>query len=199
MLHNHKLPRLTKLLAIALESSISNPRISKQFFSFFTQFSTFHVHKVAMKLSWPLCACWTHHHISLTKLHDCFTFVSLYDTLILFISHNHALKILATKYMVLNFWQCEYDTKIWYTGTYLGHVARKPVFGVSHEVIKPACLATETSWKIAISLMSSLDMILSNMHIKKALIRLRGCAGWSAPLLFANTKNRVSCTEAHLL
>ena len=73
------------------------------------------------------------------------------------------------------------------------------MFGVSHEVIKPACLATETSWKIAISLMSSLDMILSNTHITKALIRLRGCTGWSAPLLFANMEDRFSRVEAHLL
>ena len=33
-------------------------------------------------------------------------------------------------------------------------------------------------------------MILSNKGITKALIRLRGCAGWSAPLLFANTEDR---------
>ena len=29
--------------------------------------------------------------------------------------------------------------------------------------------------------------MLSNKRITKALIRLRGCAGWSAPLMFANT------------
>ena len=29
-------------------------------------------------------------------------------------------------------------------------------------------------------------MILSSKRITKALISLRGCAGWSAPLLFAN-------------
>ena len=37
-------------------------------------------------------------------------------------------------------------------------------------------------------LVASLDMILSNKRITKALIRLHGSAGWSVPLLFANTK-----------
>ena len=36
-----------------------------------------------------------------------------------------------------------------------------------------------------------LDMILSNKWITKALIRLHGCAGWSAPLLFANPRRQV--------
>ena len=40
--------------------------------------------------------------------------------------------------------------------------------------------------KFEFSLLSSLDLILSNKLITKVLIRLRGCAGWSAPLLFAN-------------
>ena len=30
------------------------------------------------------------------------------------------------------------------------------------------------------------------------LIRLRGCTGWSAPLLFANTEDRFSHIEAHI-
>ena len=34
-------------------------------------------------------------------------------------------------------------------------------------------------------------MILSNKRITKALIRLRGCAGWSAPVLVANHKRQV--------
>ena len=44
--------------------------------------------------------------------------------------------------------------------------------------------------------------MLSNKRIIKELIRLRGCAGWSAPLLFANIEDRFSCVEAkikHLL
>ena len=34
-------------------------------------------------------------------------------------------------------------------------------------------------------------MILSKKRIIKALIRLRGCAGWSAPVLFANPRRQV--------
>ena len=51
--------------------------------------------------------------------------------------------------------------------------------------------ATETSWKIAISHLASLDMIRSKMQITKALISLRGSTGWSAPLLFANPQWQV--------
>ena len=74
----------------------------------------------------------------------------------------------------------------------LGLDATKPVFGVSEKVrLKPVFSATETSWKIEISLLASLDMILSNKRITKALIRLRGCAGWSAPLLLATHRRQV--------
>ena len=74
-------------------------------------------------------------------------------------------------------------------------VPTKPVFGVSEKVVfKPACSATETSQKIKISLVASLDIILSDKPITKALIRLCRCAGWSAPLLFANLRRQVfSC------
>ena len=68
----------------------------------------------------------------------------------------------------------------------IGGDARKPVYGASNKVrFKQACSATETCSKIDILLVVSLDMILSNMQITKALTRLCGCAGWSAPLLFA--------------
>ena len=69
----------------------------------------------------------------------------------------------------------------------MGLVARKPVFGVSVKArLKLVSSAGETSLKIEISSVAGLDMILSKRQITKALIRLRGCAGWSAPLLFAN-------------
>ena len=35
-------------------------------------------------------------------------------------------------------------------------------------------------------------MILANKRITKALIRLLGCTGWSAPVLFANLRKQVS-------
>ena len=76
--------------------------------------------------------------------------------------------------------------------TQMGHVARKPVFGVSAKArLKHACSATETSKKIEILLLASPYMVLSNKRMTKALIRLRGCAGWSAPLLFANPRRQV--------
>ena len=42
-------------------------------------------------------------------------------------------------------------------------------------------------------------MVLSKKRITKALIRLRGCAGWSAPVLFANPEDRFSRVEAHII
>ena len=69
----------------------------------------------------------------------------------------------------------------------MGLDATKPVFGVSYKArFKPVVSATEANLNIEISLVPCLDMILSNKRITKALIRLSGCAGWYAPLLFAN-------------
>ena len=69
---------------------------------------------------------------------------------------------------------------------------RKPVFGVSDKTKhKQIFTATETSQKIEISLEESLIMISINKRIAKALIRRRGCAGWSAPLLFATPQRHV--------
>ena len=42
-------------------------------------------------------------------------------------------------------------------------------------------------------------MILYNKQITKALIRLQGCAGKSAPLLFASPKDQFSRVEAHMI
>ena len=64
----------------------------------------------------------------------------------------------------------------------MGLVTTKPIFRVSDKVrFKPISSATETILKIEILLAASLDMILSNKQITRALIRLRGWAGWSAP------------------
>ena len=46
---------------------------------------------------------------------------------------------------------------------------------------------------------ASLDMILSNKWITKALIRPRGCAGWSAPVLFAYLRRQGSHVEAQIM
>ena len=82
---------------------------------------------------------------------------------------------------------------------YMGHDARKPVFGVSDKVsFKPFSSATKTSKKFEILLVASLDMILYNKRITKALIRMRGCTVWSVPLLFATPEDRFSRVEAHI-
>ena len=76
----------------------------------------------------------------------------------------------------------------------MGFVVRKPVFRVSDKVSSNQCPQLQRlarKLKIEISLVASLDMILSNKQITKALIRLCGCAGWSAPLLFANSQIQV--------
>ena len=58
------------------------------------------------------------------------------------------------------------------------------------ECFKPVSSVKETSLKIEISPAASLHMILSKKQKKKALIRLRGCAGWSAPVLFTNPRRQ---------
>ena len=84
----------------------------------------------------------------------------------------------------------------------MGRVARKPVFKVSEKArLKPISSATETiaSKKIEMSLVASLDMIFSKKRITKALISLRGYAGWSAYMVFANPEDRFSRVEAHMV
>ena len=93
-------------------------------------------------------------------------------------------------------------TWIWEKSLYLlfmGLEVTKPVFGVSNKVRhKPVSSATETSYKIEILLVASLDMILSNKRKTKALIRLCGCIVWSVPLLFPNPEDRFSQVKAHI-
>ena len=74
-------------------------------------------------------------------------------------------------------------------------VTRKPVFRPDR--YKPVCVATEARWKLEISDMETRGIILSKQQTTKVLIRLRGCTGWSAPLLFAYGKNRFSHDAAH--
>ena len=73
----------------------------------------------------------------------------------------------------------------------------KPVFGVSDKArLKPVSSDTQTNEKNEIQLLKI--KILFNKQITKALTRLRGCAGWSASLLFTNTNDRFSRVEAHI-
>ena len=79
-------------------------------------------------------------------------------------------------------------------------IATKPVSGASDIARhKPVSSTTETSWKIEISFEASLDMMLSKQRITKVLSSLRGCAGWSAPLLFADPEDRFSRVEAQII
>ena len=58
--------------------------------------------------------------------------------------------------------------------------------GVSDQVRhKLACSATEASMRLEILVTETRDITLSRQRTIKALIRLSGCAGWSALLLFA--------------
>ena len=58
--------------------------------------------------------------------------------------------------------------------------------GVFDQVrLKLACSATEASKRLEILVTETRDITLSRQRTTKVLIRLRGFAGWSAPLLFA--------------
>ena len=82
----------------------------------------------------------------------------------------------------------------------MGLVMRKPVFGVSEKAsFKPVSSATETSWNIEISPVARKHMILSQTGITKALIRLHFCAGWSAPVLFADPEDKFSRVKALII
>ena len=82
----------------------------------------------------------------------------------------------------------------------LSLVTRKPVFRVFDKVrLKPACSAPGTSYNLEISSIASRGIILSRQRTTKALIRLRGRTGWSAPLLFAYGINSFSHEVAHFI
>ena len=94
-------------------------------------------------------------------------------------------------FYVLQLW----NLKFWH----MSLITRKLVFGVCDQVrLKPACQATEARWRLEISDIETRGIILSRQRTTKALIRLRGCAGWSAPLLFAYCINRFSHDVAHM-
>ena len=76
---------------------------------------------------------------------------------------------------------------------------KKPVFGVCDQLrLKPSCSADKTSLGLDISAIASRGIIQSSQRTTKALIRLRGCAGRSAPLLFAYGINRFSYNVAQI-
>ena len=78
---------------------------------------------------------------------------------------------------------CWCHTPYW---MHMSLVMRKPAFGVCDQVtLKPACSVTEASIRLEIFVTVTRDITLFRQRTTKALIRLRGCAGWSVPLLFA--------------
>ena len=82
----------------------------------------------------------------------------------------------------------------------LSLVTRKPDFGVCDQVrLKPACSASETIYSLEILEIVSIGIKLSTRRTTKVLIRLRGCAGRSAPSLFAYAINRFSHDMALLI
>ena len=81
----------------------------------------------------------------------------------------------------------------------MSHDTTKHVFGVCDQVrLKPVCSTTEASWSLEISDLASLGITLSRQRTTKVLIRLRGCAGWSAPLLFAYGRMVFSWCGSHI-
>ena len=79
----------------------------------------------------------------------------------------------------------------------MGVDATKPVLGVSsgfpterHSNQVPQLLRLAKKLNIGLY-QASLYMILSNKQMTKAQIRLYGCAGWSAPLLFTNHRRQI--------
>ena len=82
----------------------------------------------------------------------------------------------------------------------LGRVTRKPAFVVCDIVkLKPDCLASETSRNIEILRIASGIIKLSRKRTTKALLSLRGCAGWSAPLLSTCSKVCLSRDTSHFI
>ena len=57
---------------------------------------------------------------------------------------------------------------------YLSLVTRKPVFGVSDQVrLKPACLASEASWRLDISDIETRDILSINEKLPMTRVHLR--------------------------
>ena len=88
----------------------------------------------------------------------------------------------------------------WLQGHWWGFISRDyvlwPTFFLMNVFI--ALKGSHFWFYIEISDLKTRDIILSRQRIAKALIRLRGCAGWSAPLMFAYGKNRFSHDVAQI-
>ena len=75
----------------------------------------------------------------------------------------------------------------------MSHVTRKPVLGGWRpDKFQTGLLSFRNLIEFWIFYLTSIGMILYKQRTTKALIRLRGCAGWSEPLLFAYGIKQVS-------
>ena len=78
-------------------------------------------------------------------------------------------------------------------------VTRKPVFGICNQGrLKVACLIQKLA-RVENMDITIKGIVLSRQWTTKALIRLRGCAGWSVPFLLAYGINRFSHDVAHII
>ena len=68
-----------------------------------------------------------------------------------------------------------------------------------HSKTQISLLSYRDLLEIEISLVSSLDLILYNKRITKALIRLRVCAGWSGIFCSLTTGDRFPRMDAHMM
>ena len=85
----------------------------------------------------------------------------------------------------------------WCGQFYMDFDATKPVRSFRRSKTQTSLPSYREWLKIDISLVASLDMVLSRTRITKAPPSLCGRAGWSALLYFANTEHRFSHVEAH--
>ena len=98
---------LSKLLSVALKSPRSNPQhletnfvpLSHKIFNIYSCRQSCNENKL-------ISMCFLSH--ILEKKHDCYSVLSLYDAFIFIYTHKLALKKIATKLVVLNFWCCVY-------------------------------------------------------------------------------------------
>ena len=69
---------------------------------------------------------------------------------------------------------------------------------LSSGFLRKRILNKSPSYKIKISPVASLNLILSKKRITKALIRLRGCADWFVVCCSQTPKDRFPRVEAHM-
>ena len=89
------------------------------------------------------------------------------------------------------FWRVTALRLIWLCSVDFGIMLASPRENLSSGVPTKWDSNQSAQLQIENPLVASLNMTLSNKRKTKALIRLRWCAGWSAPLLFANLRRQV--------